>query len=332
MTKEDVLNKVIIKKGRKPKGGKIIIKQNDNIEKFNKLTNIILHLKCSSSDLDAYNIDYSNFLKCPLQYDPTIPKDFNSYNHIKNNVYAIYDETKENINDDICTLQDDNFNLPYDNLLITQNEIKKVEDRDDDIQMNDINNKLKRLKINLYKNSLPDKKPACFWCTYDFDNPSCYIPKYEMDDKIYGYGAFCCPECASAYLMKENIDDSTKFERYHLINQIYGKVYDYTKNIRPAPNPFYLLDKYYGNLSIQEYRMLLKSEHLLLVIDKPLTRLLPELHEDNEEFIENFYGTNERTNEPQKSKQMGMFKVKRESDKQNEPSKTSLLREHFGLT
>ena len=46
-----------------------------------------------------------------------------------------------------------------------------------------------------------------------------------------------------------------------------------------------MLNKYYGNLSIQEYRSLLKNERLFLIVDKPLTRILPELHEDNDEFI-----------------------------------------------
>ena len=50
---------------------------------------------------------------------------------------------------------------------------------------------------------------------------------------------------------------------------------------------FYTLDKFYGNLSIQEYRKLLKNDRLLLVVDKPLTRSLPELHEDNDEFTIN---------------------------------------------
>ena len=31
------------------------------------------------------------------------------------------------------------------------------------------------------------------------------------------------------YLMEENIDSSTKFERYHLFNHIYSKIYDYKK-------------------------------------------------------------------------------------------------------
>jgi len=40
-------------------------------------------------------------------------------------------------------------------------------------------------------------------------------------------------------------------------------------------------------LSIQEYRNLLKSERLFLIVDKPLTRILPEIHEDNDDFIIN---------------------------------------------
>jgi hypothetical protein len=87
--------------------------------------------------------------------------------------------------------------------------------------------------------------------------------------------------------MEENIDSSSKFERYYLINHIYAKIYNYTKNIKPSPNPYYMLDKYYGNLSIQEYRSLLKNERFFLIVDKPLTRILPELHEDNEDHIIN---------------------------------------------
>ena len=53
------------------------------------------------------------------------------------------------------------------------------------------------------------------------------------------------------------------WERYALLNNIYGKVYNYETNIKPAPSPFYTLDKYYGNLTIQEYRKLLKNDTLL---------------------------------------------------------------------
>ena len=90
-----------------------------------------------------------------------------------------------------------------------------------------------------------------------------------------------------------NLDTSTRFERYYLLNFIYGKIYNYEKNIKPAPNPFYLLDKYYGTLSIQEYRKLLKSERLLLIVDKPLVRSMPELHNDTDDYLLNNKGVND---------------------------------------
>ena len=56
-----------------------------------------------------------------------------------------------------------------------------------------------------------------------------------------GYGCFCHPECAVAFLMNENIDTSVKFERYFLLNSIYGPIYNYNKSIKPAANPHFLL-------------------------------------------------------------------------------------------
>ena len=66
---------------------------------------------------------------------------------------------------------------------------------------------------------------------------------------------------------------------------------------------------------------------MLLVIDKPMTRILPELHEDNEDFITNIYGGKVA----QTANQTGVYKVKRQSEKQKGPSKNSIMKENFGL-
>jgi len=71
---------------------------------------------------------------------------------------------------------------------------------------------------------------------------------------------------------------------YIVLNNIYSKIYDYKKNIKPSPSPYFTLDKYYGTLSIQEYRKLLNNDRLLLVVDKPMTKILPELYEENNEM------------------------------------------------
>lgn len=199
-----------------------------------------------------------------------------------------------------------------------------------DMDMSIINSKLKTIKSQLVKNKVTDKKSACFWCTYEFENPECYIPTYEVDNTICGYGSFCQPECAVAYLMKETIDDTAKFERYNLLNQIYGKIYNYTKNIKPAPNPYYILEKYYGSLTSKEYRKLSKSNHLLVIVEKPLTRVFPELHEDTDDFtVINSCNSLTNIKDPNETHQ---YKVKRSNDKKNDKTKTSIIQEHFGLT
>jgi hypothetical protein len=57
------------------------------------------------------------------------------------------------------------------------------------------------------------------------------------------------------------------------------------QNIKPAPNPFYMLNKYCGILTIEEYRNLSKTDNIFILVDKPITKVLPEFHEDNDEYI-----------------------------------------------
>ena len=284
------------KRGRKPKGGKIIqqiVPLNNNKE---PKPNVILHLKCSLKDLQSNlmqgtEIQSFNFQPTnQLTYDiiNSEPNIFNKQEQPK----IIYDEIDYDDDDDRT---------------IKENDTKEVW------------KKLKVLEHNLHINNISDKKSACFWCTYEFDNPPVYIPKHFIKDSYHVYGCFCSPECGTAYLMEENIDSSSKFERYHLINHIYSKIYDYKKNIKPAPNPYYMLEKYYGNLTIQEYRSLLRNERLFLVVDKPLTRILPELHEDNDDFIIN-----------NKIIPSNNYQFKKKLQKKQ--TKNNILSERFGLS
>jgi hypothetical protein len=324
------------KRGRKPKGGKLTTKPLDTSTQPTAIANIILHLKCSLNDLTDYN--NNKIMKDPYEYNPEVPTNIiMTYNDDEDaSHYGIYESNKvadakaypESAINDVAGTSTSNITTT--NTVFCPNCVASMKE-DDNVCIRDINTKLKKLKIQLYKNAIPDKKASCFWCTYEFDNQACYIPKYEMDGRIFGYGSFCRPECAVAYLMRENIDDSTKFERYHLLNQIYSKVYGFKKSIKPAPNPYYMLDKYYGNLTIQEYRKLLKTEHMLLVIDKPMTRILPELHEDNEDLMANIYGGTGKVLSTTNANHSGVFKVKRQCDKQEGPSKSSIMKNKFGM-
>lgn len=266
--------KVHKKRGRKPKGGKIIKNINQKLEATEpKKPNIILQLKCSSEDLKVQEKESSNSNQITS---------FSLNNSKQNNIpYKQYSNILLQ-----PSVQDQSSNK---NKQCHGECDGYCSNNDSSPDIKTIWEKLRVLKLKLHLNEVSDKRSHCFWCTCAFDNPPIYIPKQERNEIIEVYGCFCSPECATAYLKNEPIDPSVLWERYALLNNIYGKIYNYEKNIKPAPNPFYTLDKYYGNLTIQEYRKLLSKDRLLLVVDKPLTKILPELYEENNE-LPNIFG------------------------------------------
>jgi len=258
-----IIDKIPKKRGRKPKGGKVVVCLDSSCNNQESIQNIILHLMCNISDINNNEID-NNITNYQFNLNKT-HYDFNylsinNKNTFKTNELPQNNENNENKN-----------NINIENKFIWQ--------------------KLEKLSTLLHIDNMYDKKSSCFYCTCDFDNFPIYIPKFKLNEKYYVNGCFCSPECACAFLMNDRaIDNTTRFERYYLLNYIYGKIYNYEKNIKPAPNPFYLLDKYYGNLTIQEYRKLLKSQRLVLILDKPLVRSMPELHDDSDDYLLNNKG------------------------------------------
>jgi hypothetical protein len=348
------------KRGRKPKGGKIICASEIIVSKsIVSEPNIILHLKCKKDDLNEL-VDENNITS--VKYEPNIQNvenyqfdnsktgelhycmisslentsatDSNSETTEKNNTNT--DDKNKNKDDkkQMTFTINHNHNSNSNNTIPSTN-CSNINDKplsnnesyttDDSSTTKLLRRKIKELSIQMLNNDIADKKSACFWCTFDFDNPPIYIPKHELNNTYYCYGCFCSPECATASLFKESIDTSVKFERYHLINHIYCKIYDYNKNVKPAPDPYYMLDKYYGNLTIQEYRRLLKNNRLILIVDKPFTRSLPELYDENDDYI-----INNKTIPSSSNNSSSKYKLRQGKNK-NSKAKNTILNENFNF-
>jgi hypothetical protein len=390
-----VEEKVAKKRGRKPKGGKIITQKLEENNNNNEIPNIILHLKCSLNDIKNKNSDksipggveesqiesYNNSsqLKGSDIFIKNVQPNMESknlsnttststasvpaYNDSLSHLFKVYSpdivstsSTNSDVNMNMSTTMNMNKNS---NALIANSNSSMLSCSSNEILNNraglfngvyspDINlygnndydegddgdsitgtcknekeiwRKINQLKVSFHKSDIcknigGTQRSACFWCTCEFDSPAIYIPKNLTKDVYNVYGCFCSPECSAAFLMNENIDTSTKFERYHLLNLLYGKIYKYEKSIKIAPNPFYLLNKFYGNLTIQEYRKLFQSEQMIYIVNKPLTHILPELYEDNNDFLLN-------------SKIIPTNSV---NIKKNKPLKSNIINNAFGIT
>ena len=302
--------KIPKKRGRKPKGGKLIsiksIYTTDNISQ-----NVILHLNCRKNDLN-YSYKYDPHIKSIENYDfnkmnfssiyfdssdniDILNNKSNSYklkinndknnnnnNNNNNNTTDLFFNNNNNNNNNNININNNNINNNNNNNNINNNDDNKNNNTKDN---KNLYKKITILEYNLNKGV--SKKGACFWCTCEFKNESIFIPKNCINDTYYVYGNFCSPSCACGYLFNENIDTSCKFERYFLLNNLYLNNYSNNKNIVPAPEPYYILDKFSGNLSIDEYRKLNDNNKYILLIKKPISKVLPELFEDNYEFKTN---------------------------------------------
>ena len=218
------------KRGRKPKGGKILNIASEPSSSLTELykPNIILHLKCKSV------------------VESTEPE---LYTNSGENVFSSNNNTGNNINYDV---------VENDPIMNNKNLSQKIKILNKDLHINNAKN------CN-----------TCFWDTCTFTSAPVFIP---IDTKKV-YGCFCSPECAAAYLFNEHCDTNTKWDRYSLLHKMYSSIYQYKNNIKLAPDPRYLLNKYYGNLSIDEYRQLHTLDKQLLIVNKPLTIVTPELYE-----------------------------------------------------
>lgn len=232
------------KRGRKPKGGKLI--PCDETLPFSTSThvvsNVILHLKCRTSDIISKD-----------------SSEIHAYSQNENQCYSVEYPNNSNYQPSYGT---------------------------DDAPCDSMTQKISKIKCNHANYTYQNDISPCFWCTYAFDTPIIYIPMYiDSQGVYYVYGHFCSPECAVGFLMQERLETTAKFERYALIHSMYIPAFSYNQCIKPAPAPYYVLNRYYGNMTIEEYRKLYHNDKFMLVLKKPIRKIISEIHDDNSDFI-----------------------------------------------
>ena len=325
------------KRGRKPKGGKIIpntsCSGNGNVR---EIENIILHLKCFRNEIDNRSNSNCNVATSSLQMESgmiscnpapynnvqnsqtaqcTVLKSYPTHNSTQSHLYhqnndssVMRHDYNKHINQDedvlgnATTCRDDTHMTCREDTRMTCREDTHMTCRDATIptcmscnaegmdgvrpDMAHIQKKLNEMQYNFKNNAIYNKSSDCFWCTYPFGNQAVHIPISVNQQGMYSvYGHFCMPECALAFLMDEHIDSAVKYERCALMHYMYKGIFEFKSGIKPSPNPYYMLSKFYGNLSIQEYRSLYKSHKYIMVFNKPITKVYPEIHEDNADFV-----------------------------------------------
>ena len=120
---------------------------------------------------------------------------------------------------------------------------------------------------------------ACWWCSYNFDNPPCFLPENYNNNIFYVFGCFCTFNCAIAYNL--NINDSSVWNRYSLLKKLYYTIYKEECTIAIAP-PREVFEKFGGVLKYEDYRKncnkYIKEYRFIM---PPMTSIVPLIEEGN---------------------------------------------------
>lgn len=143
---------------------------------------------------------------------------------------------------------------------------------------------------NRYK-KLPEKTEiCCFWCCHNFASHPVAIPSHIVDDTWHVYGNFCSPECATSYLFKERLDAHVQWERYALLNSLYGEDAELpnvsSRGIRSAP-PREVLRMFGGSMDISEYRAVVHEKKLRIdVMTPPMVSIIQTMDTKPADFYD----------------------------------------------
>jgi hypothetical protein len=115
--------------------------------------------------------------------------------------------------------------------------------------------------------TLPNETPvACFWCCEHFSGRPCVIPT-QINEEVWNvYGNFCMPQCAMAYLLSEQLDTHTRWERIALLNRLYGS--GCQGRVYPAPSRE-SLQRFGGPINPEDFHTICNEQRIRVDIHMP---------------------------------------------------------------
>jgi hypothetical protein len=217
---------------------------------------LIVHLPIQSKDISMNDM--------PITYDPhppsdALPYDSNADNPFYENVEQI-EQAANMVVDQQETQPQKSESKPVETTVTTTNEA--------DVDYYNLKaNLLVQFKDSSDIRTIPKTSDvACFWCCHTFINRPVVLPIRDTGEYLQVMGNFCSPECACAYLFDMRQDSHTRWEQLALLFRVYSEACG--GKIHPAPSRN-VLKLFGGNLSITEYRNLIRSHKVRVDVHLP---------------------------------------------------------------
>ena len=120
----------------------------------------------------------------------------------------------------------------------------------------------------------------CWNCCHKLPNQPISIPLKYNKKVFYIYGNFCQYECGARYIF-DTFNDKNKWDIYSLLNLYYNKVNNTIgKSVSLAPSK-YILHKFGGTMSIDEYRTTTNKYSLYLPPIVPINHSIPKISDSS---------------------------------------------------
>lgn len=118
----------------------------------------------------------------------------------------------------------------------------------------------------------------CRWCTCTFDTQPWFLPDVCYEEKYYIYPKiFCSPECGATY-NRDFVGGYKTDDRHSLLQDIYQNVYNTEEALGYAPSDIGILEKYGGNVKIDEFRGVSKHKNRnIRVVMPPLIPIVGKI-------------------------------------------------------